>query len=29
LEALLKICRAFLWQGRQELNGGHSWLRGT
>ncbi|KAM0823938.1 hypothetical protein ACQ4PT_070521 [Festuca glaucescens] len=23
IEALLKICRAFLWKGRQEINGGH------
>jgi hypothetical protein len=23
LEALRKICRAFLWKGRQETNGGH------
>ncbi|KAM0901257.1 hypothetical protein ACQ4PT_020090 [Festuca glaucescens] len=23
LEALLKICRAFLWKGRMEINGGH------
>jgi hypothetical protein len=23
LEAFAKICRAFLWKGRQQVNGGH------
>jgi hypothetical protein len=23
LDALIKICRGFLWKGRQEINGGH------
>jgi hypothetical protein len=23
IEALLKICRAFLWKGRREISGGH------